>query len=232
MLPLVWALNQLGWHAAAQVPFWIGPILLYIVLPALDRRFGPDGQNPPDEVMERLENDKYYRYCTYIFIPFQYASVIFGAYLFTASDLGWLGFDGGLGWPAKIGLALSVGMLGGVGINTAHETGPQEGLAGALADQDHPGADLLRPLLHRAQPRPPRPRRHPGGPGVGALRRDVLGVPAAQRVGQPEVVVGAGGPAAGAGRQEHVALVQRRAQRVGDVGGALRRADRGLRLWR
>lgn len=123
MLPLIWALNQLGWHAAAQVPLWIGPILLYIVLPTLDRLFGPDGQNPPDEVMERLENDKYYRYCTYIYIPFQYASVIFGAYLFTAWDLGWLGFDGGLSWPAKIGLALSVGMLGGVGINTAHEMG-------------------------------------------------------------------------------------------------------------
>jgi alkane 1-monooxygenase len=123
VLPLVWAFNQWGWHVAAQVPFWVGPILLYIVLPALDLRYGPDGQNPPDEVMERLENDRYYRYCTYIYIPFQYASVIFGAYLFIASDLSWLGFDGALAWPAKIGLALSVGMLGGVGINTAHELG-------------------------------------------------------------------------------------------------------------
>ncbi len=123
MMPLVWALNQFGWHAAAQVPFWVGPILLYLVLPALDLRYGPDGQNAPDEVMERLENDKYYRYCTYIFIPFQYASVILGAYLFTASDLSWLGFEGSLGWPAKIGLALTVGVLGGVGINTAHEMG-------------------------------------------------------------------------------------------------------------
>lgn len=123
MLPLIWGLNQFGWHAAAQVPFWIGPILVYILLPSLDLKFGPDGQNPPDELMERLENDKYYRYCTYIYIPFQYASVIFGAYLFTASNLSWLGFDGGLGWPAKIGLALSVGVLGGVGINTAHEMG-------------------------------------------------------------------------------------------------------------
>jgi alkane 1-monooxygenase len=123
MLPLVWAFNQWGWHTAAQVPFWIGPILLYILLPALDLRFGPDGQNPPDEVMERLENDKYYRYCTYIYIPFQYASVILGAYLVTASDLSWLGFDGGLSWAAKLGVALSVGVLGGVGINTAHEMG-------------------------------------------------------------------------------------------------------------
>ncbi|MBX9921745.1 MAG: alkane 1-monooxygenase, partial [Mycolicibacterium frederiksbergense] len=69
MLPIVWGLNQLGWHAAAQAPLWIGPFLVYILLPLLDLRFGPDGQNPPDEVMERLENDKYYRYCTYIYVP-------------------------------------------------------------------------------------------------------------------------------------------------------------------
>ncbi|ULE35438.1 alkane 1-monooxygenase [Mycobacterium sp. IDR2000157661] len=123
MIPVVWGLNLLGWHAAAQVPFWIGPILLFILLPALDFKFGPDGQNPPDEVMEQLENDRYYRYCTYVYIPFQYASVIAGAYVFTASDLTWLGFQSALGWPAKIGLALSVGVLGGVGINTAHELG-------------------------------------------------------------------------------------------------------------
>ena len=123
MLPITWGLNHLGWHGAAQVPLWIGPILLYILLPALDVFFGPDGQNPPDEVMERLENDKYYRYCTYIYIPFQYLSVALGAYLFTASNLGWLGFTGPLSWVGKIGVALSVGVLGGVGINTAHEMG-------------------------------------------------------------------------------------------------------------
>src|ERR1700759_1828189 len=123
MLPIVWGMNQLGWHAAAQVPLWIGPILPDVLLPILDLHFGPDGQNPPDEVMEQLENDKYYRYCTYAFIPFQYLSMILGAYLFTASSLSWLGYDGPLSWPAKIGLALSVGALGGVGINTAHEMG-------------------------------------------------------------------------------------------------------------
>jgi alkane 1-monooxygenase len=50
-------------------------------------------------------------------------SLLRGAYVFTASDLSWLGFDGRLAWPTKIGLALSVGLLGGVGINTGHEMG-------------------------------------------------------------------------------------------------------------
>ncbi|MEB3062033.1 alkane 1-monooxygenase [[Mycobacterium] zoologicum] len=122
-LPIIAGLNRLGWHVAAQLPFWIGPILIYVLLPALDLRFGADGQNAPDEVMEALENDRYYRYCTYAYIPCQYASLVAGAYLFTATDLSWLGVDGSLSWFAKIGLALSVGALGGVGINTAHELG-------------------------------------------------------------------------------------------------------------
>jgi len=123
VLPVIWAMNQQGWHTSSQVLLWIGPLLLFVLLPLLDLRFGADGQNPPDEVMERLENDKYYRYCTYAFIPFQFASVVFGAYLFTADNLSWLGYDGPLGWIGKVGVALSVGVLGGVGINTAHEMG-------------------------------------------------------------------------------------------------------------
>jgi alkane 1-monooxygenase len=123
ILPIVWGLNQAGWQVVSQVLFWIGPILVYVLLPLLDLRYGPDGQNSPDELMEQLENDRYYRYCTYIYIPFQYVSVILGAYLFTAADLSWLGYEGALSWPAKIGVALSVGALGGVGINTAHEMG-------------------------------------------------------------------------------------------------------------
>jgi alkane 1-monooxygenase len=121
--PIVWGMNQLGWYPASQVLFWMGPILLYVIMPALDLRFGADGQNPPDEVIEQLENDKYYRYCTYAFVPFQIISFIMAAGTFTAPNLSWLGQEGPLSWPAKIGLALSIGALGGVGINTAHELG-------------------------------------------------------------------------------------------------------------
>jgi alkane 1-monooxygenase len=123
ILPVVWALNRMGWHTASQVPLFIGPILLYVLLPALDLGVGVDGQNPPDDTMQSLENDNFYRYAVYAYIPFQYASAILGAYLFTASDLSWLGFTGPLGWLGKLGVALSVGTVGGVGINTAHELG-------------------------------------------------------------------------------------------------------------
>ncbi|WP_066908954.1 alkane 1-monooxygenase [Millisia brevis] len=120
---LVWAVNQTPLAPASPILWWIGPIIVYGLLPVLDLFFGPDGSNPPDEVMDYLENDKYYRYCVYAYIPFQYASLFFAAYLLTASDLSWLGIDGGLGLISKIGLTLSIGVVGGVGINTAHELG-------------------------------------------------------------------------------------------------------------
>lgn len=117
------AFNAIGWDVVSPVWWWIGPILVYVLLPILDVFFGPDGENPPEELMEQLENDKYYRYCTYVYIPFQIASLIFACYLWTASDLSWLGIDGGLGLISKIGLAFSIGAMGGIGINTAHELG-------------------------------------------------------------------------------------------------------------
>ncbi|MGB6243514.1 alkane 1-monooxygenase [Gordonia sp. (in: high G+C Gram-positive bacteria)] len=121
-----WAADRLDWgwlSTVSPVWWWIGPILIYLLLPILDVFFGPDGQNPPEELMEQLEADRYYRYCTYAYIPFQLVSIVFACYLWTAPDLSVLGIDGGLGLAAKIGLAFSVGAMGGIGINTAHEMG-------------------------------------------------------------------------------------------------------------
>src|SRR5699024_4885774 len=73
------------------------PILVYVAIPLADLKVGADGQNPPDEVMDKLEADPFYRWCTYLYIPLQYASLIVACYLWTANDLSWLGYDGGLG---------------------------------------------------------------------------------------------------------------------------------------
>ena len=226
-------MNQLGWHAAAQVPLWIGPILLYVLLPLLDLRFGPDGQNPPDEVMERLENDKYYRYCTYIYIPFQYLSVVLGAYLFTASNLSWLGFDGALGWAARSGVALSVGVLGGVGINTAHEMGHKKDALErwlskiTLAQTCYGHFYIEHNRGHHVRVSTPE---DPASARFGEtfwefLPRSVFGslrsslrleAQRMRRLGTEPV-------------EPQDVSVQRRAQRLADVGGVVGRADRGVR---
>ncbi len=62
-----------------------------------------------------------------------------------------------------------------------------------------PRPDRIRPFLHRAQPRPPRPRRDPGGSGQLAPRRELLGIPAAHRPRQPAPRPGRSRPPASTG---------------------------------
>ncbi len=95
--------------------FWFyGPFLVFVLFPLLDVLIGVDAENPPDSVIKWLEQDRYYRWCTYVFIPVQYAGLVFAC---------WLWADGGLSTVDSIGLALTMAMVSGIAINTAHELG-------------------------------------------------------------------------------------------------------------
>ena len=95
--------------------FWFyGPILVFVIFPLLDVAIGMDAENPPDSIIKWLEQDRYYRWCTYIFIPVQYAGLVFAC---------WLWAEGGLSTVNSIGLALTMAMVSGIAINTAHELG-------------------------------------------------------------------------------------------------------------
>ena len=112
LLPFIaWGLVTLtGWGV-----FWFyGPFLVFVIFPLLDVLVGVDAENPPDSIIKWLEQDRYYRWCTYVFIPVQYAGLIFAC---------WLWADGGLSTLDSIGLALTMGMVSGIAINTAHELG-------------------------------------------------------------------------------------------------------------
>jgi alkane 1-monooxygenase len=65
-------------------------------------------------VLKWLEQDRYYRWCTYLYLPIQYAGLVFACHLWSGGDLSVV--DG-------IGLALTMGMVSGIAINTAHELG-------------------------------------------------------------------------------------------------------------
>jgi alkane 1-monooxygenase len=73
-----------------------------------------DARNPPDDVIKWLEQDRYYRWCTYAYLPVQYAGLVLAC---------WLWSSGKLSTIEDIGLALTVGMVSGIAINTAHELG-------------------------------------------------------------------------------------------------------------
>ena len=83
---IAFAMFQLtGW----SVWLWIGPIVILGVVPAIDLIAGLDRSNPPDDVIERLENDKYYRWITYVFLPIQYVGFL-AAFVWIAKPE-WLG---------------------------------------------------------------------------------------------------------------------------------------------
>ena len=100
----MWRLT--GWG----VWFWIGPIVILVLVPAIDLIAGLDRSNPPDDVIEALERDRYYRWITYLFLPIQYTGFVGAFWVMTHYDLSVVD---------RVGIAISIGCIGGIGINTA-----------------------------------------------------------------------------------------------------------------
>jgi alkane 1-monooxygenase len=109
----------LGWGlvnlTGSGVFWWIGPMFVYVIIPTLDLLIGDDASNAPEEVVAWLEQDRYYRWITYLFLPLQFLSFFVGFWL--------IAMHGGLSVLDRIGIATTVGMLNGIAINTAHELG-------------------------------------------------------------------------------------------------------------
>jgi alkane 1-monooxygenase len=112
LLPFIsWGLVE----ATGVGALWFyGPVLIFAAFPLLDLLIGMDASNPPDSVIKWLEQDRYYRWCTYLFLPLQYAGLVFAC---------WMWSHGGLSTLESVGLALTTAMVAGVAINTAHELG-------------------------------------------------------------------------------------------------------------
>ncbi|MFG1792114.1 alkane 1-monooxygenase [Nocardia sp. NPDC049149] len=106
--------SQLVLRTGAPVFWWIGPVIVLIVIPVLDWVVGEDGTNPRDEDYESLSNDRYYRWCTYLFLPIQLTGLGIAAAMWTGTELAVVD---------KLGLAVTLGFVSGIGINAAHELG-------------------------------------------------------------------------------------------------------------
>ena len=112
LLPLLaWvAVDATGWDA-----FWYaGPLWILVGVPVLDTLVGTDRGNPPEWAYGALDDDRYYRILTYLYLPLQYLTFFWGL---------WMVVDGGLSLFAQIGLTLTIGAVGGIGIANAHELG-------------------------------------------------------------------------------------------------------------
>ncbi|WP_435260547.1 alkane 1-monooxygenase [Streptomyces sp. 1222.5] len=94
--------------------WWWGPFFAFVLIPALDTVLGSDEANPPEAVMKVLEADRYYRWCTYLYLPLQFATLIWACGKWS---------DGSLSLAESVGLSATTGVVAGVAINTAHELG-------------------------------------------------------------------------------------------------------------
>jgi alkane 1-monooxygenase len=112
LLPFIawFSVRLTGW----DVLWYNGPLWILVGVPILDTLIGVDRDNAPVWAYTDLAEDRYYRVLTYLYIPLQYASFVWGAWMFTHGELSLL---------AKIGLTLTVGAVGGIGIANAHELG-------------------------------------------------------------------------------------------------------------
>jgi len=99
-----------GWG----ISWWYGPILIFVIFPFIDTAAGLDGHNPPTSLIDWLEQDKYYRRITYMYLPIQYASLVWACWVWAYSDISTID---------KVGLAFTVAMVSGIAIAVAHELG-------------------------------------------------------------------------------------------------------------
>ncbi len=118
------ALRWLGTSGWQEVFWFSGPLWVLVMIPVLDHLFGQDRANPPDWAVDQLSEDRFYRWCTFLFLPLQYASLVFACWVVGTHDLSW--------WQ-ELGYALTVGTVAGIAINTAHELGHKPSVERLLA---------------------------------------------------------------------------------------------------
>jgi alkane 1-monooxygenase len=103
-------------HAATghEIALGLSLVIGYVLLPILDLIIGEDESIPPEEVVPQLEEDRYYRWLTWVTVPLHFIALIGCAWWVGTHDLSW--------W-AVLMFAYVAGADSGLGINTGHELG-------------------------------------------------------------------------------------------------------------
>ena len=81
-IPLISVLGLVGYQQTHQTwLLWLFPFVVHVLIPVLDWLFGEDFSNPPESVVAELDRDFFYRALLWLFIPFQMAGTVLGAWL-------------------------------------------------------------------------------------------------------------------------------------------------------
>jgi len=112
LIPLI-GMGLMTWSGQEWM-LWIPVALVYVAIPLLDHILPNDSNNPPEQIVPQLEQDRYYRILNHITVPLHFVILIAGAWFVANVEPGWSGL---------IALSLMVGLISGFGINTGHELG-------------------------------------------------------------------------------------------------------------
>ena len=97
---------------------WVPLLAMFVLGPALDWLFGEDENNPPEELVPQLEEDRYYRILTYLTVPLHFITFLGVAIWVGTQSYSVLGF---------LALTVATGFADGFAINTGHELGHKRG---------------------------------------------------------------------------------------------------------
>jgi alkane 1-monooxygenase len=98
--------NGLAW--------WLAPFVVYGIIPIADWIVGEDNTNVSEAVAKQISKDRYYKHLLYAFILIQYIVFFLTLGFYATTEMSVFG---------AVGLILTLGGVGGIGINTAHELG-------------------------------------------------------------------------------------------------------------
>lgn len=101
-------------RTGAEAWFFFPFVFNYFLAPVVDWLWGEDTNNPPEEVVMQLDQDRYYRNLTYAVVPLHFIALIGSI---------WYAVTQPLSWWAFLLLAGFAGLVAGLAINTAHELG-------------------------------------------------------------------------------------------------------------
>jgi alkane 1-monooxygenase len=119
VLPMLPLAGLAGWALSASEGWlWLTPAVVYGLVPTLDWWLGEDRNNPPEAMVPALDQDRWYRWLTWLVVPAAWLTVAVAAWIAVRGDLSLFGW---------LGLAVSAGWTSGAGINAGHELGHKKG---------------------------------------------------------------------------------------------------------
>ena len=115
-----YAIGAVAWYVWVAPVAWVTlvPFLLqFVATPIADALVGEDTSNPPEEVVEQLAADNYYRVLLHVSVPLYWLSFLVSAWFVGTQDLPF--------W-AMAAMALSAGYTSGTAITVGHELGHKQ----------------------------------------------------------------------------------------------------------